>query len=138
MGAPVFPPRFDEDLVRPFYDGLAAGELRLPHCGHCGRVHWYPPEVLPCHPDSEPEWRAIPGDGTVYAFTTVVRSLLPGDDNTTTPYDIILVEPDGAPGARIVGLLREADGHPPACGQRVRLSPLQVGGHILPAFAPHR
>ncbi|MBW8812656.1 MAG: OB-fold domain-containing protein [Caulobacterales bacterium] len=136
MGAPDYPPRFDEDLVRPFYDGLAAGELRLPHCARCGTVHWYPPEVLPCHPDAAPEWRTVSGEGVVYSFTTIVRSLLPGDDNTTTPYEVVLVEPDAAPGSRIVALLCDGDGRSPACGLRVQLSPVRAGDHFLPGFRP--
>ena len=138
MGVPIYPPQFDEDLVRPFYDGLAAGELRLPHCRACGQVHWYPPEVLPCHPDAEAEWRAVSPEGTVYTFTTITRSLLPGDDNTATPYEIVLVEPDGAPHARIVALFTDEGGGPPACGMRVSLRPAPAGDHVLPAFAPIR
>lgn len=136
MGAPLFPPHLDTDLVRPFYDGLAAGELRLPACPDCGRVYWYPPEVTPCHPERDLEWRTLSPEGEVYTFTTIVRSLLPGDDGSRAPYRIVLVEPDDAPGARIVSLFAGAEDREPACGMRVRLRPVAAGDHMLPAFEP--
>jgi len=135
MGIPQFPPRFDTSLVKPFYEGLAEGELRMPACPECGKLHWYPPEVLPCHPERKAEWRSVSPEGKVYTFTTVTRSLLPGDDNATAPYEVVLVEPDALPGAKIVGLF--VGGTQPSCGQRVRLSPVDTGGDVsLPGFQP--
>ena len=136
MGIPAYPPQFDTDLVRPFYDGLAAGELRMPACPQCGAVYWYPPEVMPCHPEAHPQWRAISPQGVVYSFTTVTRSLLPDDDNSQVPYQIVLVEPDDAPDGRVVGLYLGAEGDVPACGQRVTLQPAPAGDVTLPGFAP--
>ncbi len=136
MGIPVFAPRFDTDQMRPYYEGLEQGELRLTACGHCGRWLWYPPEVSPCHPDAPVEWRPVSPEGEVYTYTTIFRSLLPGDHAADVPYTVLMVESDSAPGCRIPSLLVEAEGVEPACGMRVRLKPVRAGDFVLPAFEP--
>jgi uncharacterized protein len=136
MGVPVFPPRFDTDHMKPFYAALAEGELRLTACAACGRWCWYPPEISPCHPEAGLEWRAVSGKGRVHTFTTVERSLLPGDHRAETPYTVLLVESDDVPGARIPSLFVNAGDREAECGLRVRLSPLRVGDYVLPAFEP--
>lgn len=134
MGVPNFPPRLDTDLCKPFYEGLAAGELRITACPECGAFYWYPPEVLPCHPESHAVWKPLSGEGTIYSFTTVERSLLPGADPASVPHTILLVEPAEAPQTRIISLLvGDAE---PACGMRVKLSPIAAGEHVLPGFVP--
>jgi len=136
MGIPACPPRFDSDRMRPYYEGLASGELRLTACSECGRWHWYPPEIPPCHPDAEIEWRRVSPEGEVYTHTVVHRSLLPGDHAADTPYTVLLVESEDVPGARIPGLLVGADGREPSCGMRVRLAPTRVGDYVLAGFRP--
>lgn len=136
MGIPLFKPRFETDLLVPFYEGLEKGELRLSACSQCGAWHWYPPEILPCHPDAHLEWRPISPEGVIYMFTTVHRSLLPGDHRGETPYTVVLVESDDVPGARIPALFVNANGKEPACGMRVRLSPIKAGDVTLAAFEP--
>lgn len=136
MGVPNFPPRFDTDHMRPFYEGLEAGELRMTACAQCGRWYWYPPELSPCHPDAGLAWKPVSPEGWVHTFTTVERSLLPGDHRSETPYTVLLVESDDVPGARIPSLFVSADGREPSCDMRVRLAPVRAGDHILPAFEP--
>lgn len=134
MGIPNFPPHFDTDLCRPFYDGLAAGELRITACPRCGVLYWYPPEVLPCHSDAHAIWRTVSPLGEVYSFTTIERSLLPGAGPESVPHSIVLVEPIDAPGIRVVGLM--VGNTEPACGMQVRLDPIKLEDHVLPGFVP--
>ena len=136
MGIPVFAPRFETDQMRPFYEGLAKGELWMTACSECGKWYWYPPEVSPCHPDAHIEWRPVSPVGEVYTFTTIHRSLLPGDHKADAPYTIVMVESETVPGARIPSLLVNSEGREPACGMRVRLSPVQAGDWTLAAFEP--
>ncbi len=136
MNIPDYPPKFETDLVRPFYEGLARSELLMSSCSACGTFHWYPPDVLPCHPEAPIAWRPISPLGTVYTFTRIERSVLPGGAGGNTPYTIVLVEPDDAPFARIPGLFVAADPREPECGLRVRLNPLPVSDHIVAGFAP--
>jgi uncharacterized protein len=136
MGIPAFAPRFDTDLLKPFYAGLARGELLLSACSQCGQIHWYPPEVMPCHPDAELTWKTVSPHGVIYTFTTVERSLLPGDHRAEVPFTIVLVAADDAPNARVPGLFIADAGQSAECGMRVRLRPVTVGAYTLPAFAP--
>jgi uncharacterized protein len=136
MGVPLSPPRFDSDLMRPFYDGLAKGELRLTACSECGKWYWYPPDVLPCHPHAPMKWRPVSSTGSIYTFTEVRRSLLPGRANGTTPYTVLLVEPDDVPRARIPGLFVAPNGIEPLCGGKVTLKPVQAGDCLVAGFWP--
>jgi uncharacterized OB-fold protein len=113
---PSFAP-VDTGFTRPFWDGVAAGEIRLPRCPACGTWVWYPlPGVGHCR-DASLEWRAISPVGTVFTHTTVRRPFLPGADKTSMPFTTILVEFDDAPGVRLVGVL--AEGVEPAVGMQV-------------------
>jgi uncharacterized protein len=136
MGVPLFPPRLDGNHMRPFYEGLAEGILRLTACSQCGERYWYPPDILPCHPHAAIEWRPASSQGSVYTFTTVHRSLLPGDDGSATPYTVLLVEPDDVPGARVPSLLVAETGVEARCGMRVSLKPVPAGDFMIAGFEP--
>jgi hypothetical protein len=136
MGTPNFPPRFDTDHMLPFYEGLNESELRMTACPRCDKWYWYPPEVLPCHPEARVEWRKVSPTGTVYTFTVVHRSLLPGDHKHETPYVNALVESDDVPGCRIPSLLVNLGDREPECGMRVTLKPVRAGDHCVAAFEP--
>lgn len=138
MGIPVYPPKIEDPLFQGFYDGLDAGELRITADAETGEWVWYPPEVVPGKPDAMLEWRAVSGEGRAYSFTTVVRSLLPGDHKAEVPFTVVLFEPDDAPGVRVVGLLVDAEGVEPACDMRLRFRAVDAGDHRLPGFAPVR
>lgn len=135
MGFPIYPVHLDDPLFQGFYDGLEAGELRVTVNAQTGEFVWYPPEVVPGDPDASLEWRTVSSEGRAYTFTTVVRSLLPGDHKAEVPYTVILFEPDDAPGVRIAGVLVDDEGVEPACGMRLRFRPLQAGDHKIAGFA---
>lgn len=64
--------------------------LHLPreYCFHCGS--W------------DTEWREVGGDATLYAWTVCVQQFHPAYE---TPYTVVLVDLDEAPGVRLVGHL---------------------------------
>ncbi len=138
MGIPIYPVYLEDPLLQGFYDGLAAGELRLTADAETGEFHWYPPEVVPGRPDAVLEWRTVSPLGSAYTFTTVIRSLLPGDHKAEVPFTVVLFESDDAPGARVPGVLVDAEGVEPACGMRLRFKPVQAGDHFIPGFVPVR
>ena len=136
MGIPIYAPPAHDELAKPFYEGLAAGELRITADAETGQWVWYPPEVVPGKPSATLEWRRVGPEGTAYSFTTVTRSLLPGDHKKEVPFTIVLFEPDDAPGVRVPGLLVDAGDRAPGCGMRLKLSPVQAGDHIVAGFTP--
>jgi uncharacterized OB-fold protein len=116
MPLPSFAP-IEASFTRPFWEGVAAHEIRLPRCTACGTWVWYPlPGVGHCRA-APLEWRAVAPVGTVFTHTTVRRPFLPGADMTSVPFTTVLVELDDSPGVRLVGVL--AEGVEPAVGMRV-------------------
>jgi len=136
MTLPDFPPRFDTDIVRPFWQALEAGGLRLPACSACGAWQWYPYEFVRCHDDAHLEWKAVPATGTVFTFTIVHRAFLPNARPGDTPYIAALVELDGVEGPRIATFLVNLGDRRPEIGMKVRLSPVKRTGYTAPAFEP--
>ena len=134
MRLPDLPPRFDSPLVRPYWQALERGELRLPACSVCGAWQWYPFEFIRCHADAELEWKAVPATGTLFTFTRVHRAFLPDANPDSVPYIVALVELDGLAGFRIPALLIGSD--TPAIGMRVRLKPQRRSTYTAPAFEP--
>ena len=136
MKLPDFPPPLLTPFSRLFYEGIAQGELRLPVCPECGRIYWYPPTILPCHPDSAPAWRAVSPEARVYSFTRIERSLLPDADPRAVPYTLVMAHPTDAPNARIIGVLVDAEEEGPVqCDDMVRFQPIRVRDHWIPGFA---
>lgn len=136
MGIPDYPVHLEDPQLQGFYDGLAAGELRLTADPDTGAWVWYPPEVVPGKPDAHLEWRPVSGEGQCYTFTTVYRCLLPGDHAAEVPFTVVLFESDDAPGCRVPGVLVDADGVEPSCGMRLRFRPVAVADRVIAGFAP--
>jgi uncharacterized protein len=136
MALPHIAPRFDSPIVRPFWEALANGELRLPACSVCGAWQWYPYEFVKCHDDAHHEWKVMPQTATLFSFTVVRRSLMPDGDQGVVPYVAALVEPDGAPGVRLATVLTNLGGREPNIGMRVRLAVTPAGDYSIPAFEP--
>ena len=136
-GLPDFAPRFESDLVRPFWDAIRRGELCLPCCSECGKWQWYPNEFVTCHPDANHIWKSIATTGRVFTFTVVHRSFLPNADRGAEPYISALVEPDGLEGVRIPAVLTELAVSDVRIGMQVKLKPLVRSDYVLPAFCPN-
>ena len=134
MGVPNFAPRFDDELVRPFWDGLKEGDLRLPACSECGAWQWYPRDVISCHPQARLKWTSVSKTGTIFSFTTIRRNFLPTSNDQTVPYTCALVEIDEVYGPRIAAILIHAPDKKPEIGMRVALAPIKLPTHDLPAF----
>lgn len=132
MALPAFDCPPEISLGAPFWDGVAAGELRIARCSECGSWQWYPDDVGACHPGATYEWVPVAGTGSVFTFTTVRRSFLPGESKT--PYVVGLIELDGVDGVRFVGNL--AEGVDWAIGDRVRVTFESIGHRRHPVFVP--
>ena len=63
--------------TKPFFEGCAAGVLKLPHCNTCGKAHWYPRGVCPHCMSQDLAWKDASGKGTVYSFSVMKRAEVP-------------------------------------------------------------
>ena len=132
MALPVFDIPPEITLGSSFWEGVAAGELRISRCSSCRRWQWYPDDVGPCCPGATYDWTPVAGTGCVYAFTRIRKSFLPGE--SAAPYVVGLVELDGVEGVRLVSNL--APGVDWSIGDRVRVSFEELAPRRHPLFVP--
>ena len=76
--------------TQPFWDGCAAGELRLQRCLDCGQPYFYPRPVCPACGSANVEWFTASGDATLYSYVINHRPA-PGFEDEA-PYAIAVVQ----------------------------------------------
>ena len=96
----------------PFWEGCAAGELRVQRCAACGRRRMPPRPMCPHCRSLEATWEVMSGRGRIWSFVVPHPPLLAAYAEVA-PYNVIVVELDddpgeGAPPIRLVGNLVEA------------------------------
>ncbi len=95
--------------TRPYWDGVAERRLLVQRCAGCGMWIWQPRPVCPrCH-TADPVWTEVSGAGQVVSWTVVHPPVLPVWQDAT-PFVVVLVELDDAPGVRMVGQLVDDSG----------------------------
>lgn len=118
--------------TEPYWDGIKAGELRIPECTTCGTMHFYPKPRCPNCGARDFVWRAVSGEGTVYAHTAVHRapSALFAED---VPYVIGLIRLTEGP--HMMSRLINVDPAEDLAERRVRLRVVpDPEGQVLPLF----
>jgi len=111
---------------QPFWEGVRAGELRLPSCDACGQPHFPPMPACPGCGATTLTWARFDGDGQVYSWVRVHRALS-GEPAWELPYTIAVVQLRAGPrvlavAADIAGTVR--------IGDPVRVEP--VAGPLRP------
>ena len=89
-------------VTRPFWDACVRRELRLQRCVGCGRFRHPPLPGCPHCGSAASEWPLLSGRGRLFSFTVVHHPALPSLQGDV-PYNVVVVELDGAPGARLIG-----------------------------------
>jgi uncharacterized OB-fold protein len=129
-GLPVYAPPADVAMAQEFWDAIARGQLMLPRCSVCRAWQWYPDADGTDCTGGELVWQDVPLTGTVYSYTRVQRSFLPGGRDQA-PYTVGLIDLDGVEGPRlVVPLLDDA-----AIGDRVQARFVAHGERTMLAFA---
>ncbi len=120
------------DLNRPYWDGLAAGELRHLHCETCGH-NWLPArEACPNCLASDPVWRPASGCGHVVSWVVYHKAYHDAFADRV-PYDVTLVELDEGP--RLLTNVVDSDaGRALAVGVPVELKIEREGDLALARF----
>ena len=120
------------DVNRPYWDGLAAGELRYQHCKCCGN-NWLPArEHCPQCLSPDREWRASSGKGTILSWVVYRHAYAPHLADRL-PYDVTAVELDE--GARLLtNIVNGDEGRKLSVGARVELCIENEEGVSLPRF----
>ena len=104
----------------PFWEAALEHRLVAPRCTACNAFRLPPaPFCWRCR-KQEAEWVELTGEGTVYTFTITRRALIPQLEGCI-PYVVVVVDLDGAPGARLIGNLLGSDPDTVHIGMRVRV-----------------
>jgi uncharacterized OB-fold protein len=119
------PPAAPLDVIRPmisydtafFWEGTAAGELRIQHCPSCDRLRHPPGPMCPSCGADKQDYVVASGRGTVYSFVVHHAPAVPGK---TLPFVVALVELDE--GVRMIAELVDVDPTAVSIDMPVRLA----------------
>jgi uncharacterized protein len=120
--------------TKPYWDGCAAGELRIQRCVECGKPYFYPRPICPSCGSGNVEWFTASGDATLYSYVISHRAA-PGFEDEA-PYAIAVVQL--AEGPRMMASIAGVPATPEALvlDMPLRVTFEQRGGLALPVFTP--
>ena len=87
-----------------FWEGTAAGELRVQCCDACGATRFPPRVMCPECQSTGRSWRAVSGRGTIWSFVVVHPPVLPAYA-PYVPFPVVTVTLAEKPSLRMVGNL---------------------------------
>ncbi|MEO3787552.1 OB-fold domain-containing protein [Actinocorallia sp. B10E7] len=125
-----------DSWTEPFWLSAREHRLTAPRCAECGTFR-FPPGPF-CHEcrHQDVEHVELPGTGTVYTYTVARHGVVPSLAGTV-PYTIAVIEPDGAPGIRMIANIVECDPARIAIGSRVEVVWDDVDAEVtIPRFRP--
>jgi len=100
-----------------FWEGAAAGELRIQRCTACGSLRHPPGPACPDCQALERDFVVAAGEGIVFSYTVHRHPPVPGQE---LPIPLVLVElPEGV---RMIGRLKDVDPGEIRIGMSVRAS----------------
>ncbi|GHC98027.1 Zn-ribbon domain-containing OB-fold protein [Novosphingobium pokkalii] len=118
--------------TEPFW--LAAKEHRLTacQCAQCGHFRMPPTPVCPECSSFEVQWPSLPGTGEIFSFAICNRNPANGEEFTYVP---VVVDLDGAPGARLIANVTGCDAEDVHIGMKVTVEWTPINdGWVLPNF----
>ena len=120
----------------PWWEAAAAHRLVVQRCAACGATRHPPGPICPrCHA-FEHGWQELSGRGTVYTYTIVHRAFVPSLADRL-PYVVVVVELEGAGGARLLSNLVDTEPAAVRVGMAVELVWEDMApGLALPRFRP--
>jgi uncharacterized protein len=120
--------------TQPFWDGCAAGELRIQRCRACGKPYFYPRPVCPECGSTDVEWFTASGRATLYSYVINHRPARGFEDDG--PYAIAVVQL--AEGPRMMANLVGVPNTPEdlVLDMELQVTFEQRGAISLPVFTP--
>lgn len=103
---------------RPYWEGLAQGELRIQRCNACAKAVFYPRALCPhCYAD-QLSWIVASGKGTIYSYTVAHQAF--GPFAADVPFVVALIELEE--GVRMMSRLLDAPRERVTIGAAVRVT----------------
>ena len=124
-----------DPCTEPFWQKAKAGILTAAQCGACGHFRMPPTPYCPKCRSQDTRWPELSGAGTVYSYVVCHKAPFAGIPDFT--YIPVVVDLDGAPGARLVSNLFDIDPEEVTIGMKVQVAfnPIQDDWK-LPIFRP--
>jgi uncharacterized protein len=119
-------PLVDDCDTGGYFDAAKRHELVVCVCNACHAVLHLPRGYCAKCGGSEIGWREVPGQGSIYSWTTIEQQVHPG---YPVPYTVIVVQLDEPRGVRLVGFLPGAPEL--AAGRRVQVRWEEAGGDVV-------
>ena len=118
--------------TEPYWQAAKEGKLTACQCGECSRFRMPPTAVCPHCGSREKNWPALPGTATVFSYVVCNKNPKTGEDYVYVP---VVVDLDGAPGARLNANVSGVDADDVHIGMKVTVdwTPIQ-DGWVLPNF----
>jgi len=118
----------------PYWEALAEGRFVVPRCEACGTLRFPPTPFCPSCRSDRLGWLEVAPRGRIYTFTVIRHAVIP-EVAAALPIVVALVEPDEAPGCRIVGNVADADPEQVHVGAEVEMAARRVrDGVAVPCF----
>lgn len=118
--------------TEPFWEAAREGRLTACQCGDCGKFRMPPTAVCPYCGSRERNWPTLPGTATVFSYVVCNKNPQTGEPYVYVP---VVVDLDGAPGARLNANVTGIDADDVHIGMKVEVewTPIQ-DGWVLPNF----
>lgn len=118
--------------TEPFWQAARERRLTACQCARCGHFRMPPTPVCPECSSFEKAWPTLSGTGTVFSFAICNRNPATGDPYVYVP---VVVDLDGAPGARIIANVTGCNAEDVAIGMAVSVEWTPIcDGWVLPNF----
>ena len=122
---------------KDFYRGLLAHELRVNHCGSCGRYHQPPRPMCPWCWSWDVTPTAVSGHGTVHLLMKLHQGPpAPGVDYSKGPHPVVTVELVEQESVRYTSTLINCSLEDMHIGLPVQLTWIERRGVPFPVFEP--
>ena len=120
--------------TQPYWDGCAAGELRIQRCLDCGEPFFYPRQLCPSCGSANVEWFTASGRATLYSY--VINHRPAAGFEAEAPYAIAVVQL--AEGPRMMTSIRGVPAIPETLvlDMSLHVAFEQRGAVWLPVFTP--
>jgi hypothetical protein len=118
--------------TEPFWEAAKAHRLTACQCGQCGRFRMPPSPYCPDCSSGDKLWPTLPGTGTVFSYAICNRNPANGEEFVYVP---VVVDLDGAPGARLNANVTGCDAEDVTIGMKVMVEWTEIrDGFMLPNF----
>jgi len=120
--------------TEPFWSAAKDERLTACQCGACGHFRMPPSPFCPYCSSRDKQWPELPATGAVFTYAICSRNPATGADFVYVP---VVVEPDGAPGVRLIGNIAGCDAEDVHIGMPVKVAWTDIqDGWKIPNFTP--